>query len=136
MRYALAVTILFVLGCGGSKPAPTPEAAKPPAGPVDATARARCAAAIAEAAKTGREGEQFSEQDAAFNAEIEATMADGCAATKWPEHMLQCLTNGTSREELKSCNDMLTDAQRQDFMERVLVVTKRHEPPAAPAPAP
>lgn len=136
MRHALAVTILLVLGCGGSKPAPTPEPAKPPATPVDAAARARCAAAIAEAAKTGRQGEQFSEQDAKFNAEIEATMADGCAATKWPDFMLQCLANGTSRDELKMCNDMLTDVQRQDFMERVLAVTKRHEELAKPAPAP
>lgn len=136
MRHALALTMLLVLGCAASKPGPTAGPAKPPAEPLDAAARARCAAAIAEAAKTGRQGEQFSPEDAKFNAEIEATMSDGCAATKWPEFMLQCLTNGTSRDELKMCNDILTDVQRQDFMERVLAVTKKHEELAKPAPAP
>lgn len=132
MRGLLA--ILLLLGCGNnqstsSEPAP----AKKVAAPVNAGARARCAAAIGEAATTGRGGEQFSPEDQKFSAEIEAVMTDSCAATQWPEVILICLSNGTTREELNGCTEMLTPVQRQDMMERVLVVTKAHE--AAPKPA-
>lgn len=130
MRSLLAT--LFVLGCGGSnKPAPAP--ATPPSGSAPTKERAACAAAIAEAATTGRAGEQFSPEDQKFSAEIETVMTDSCAATQWPEAILLCLTHGQTREELNSCTEMLTPVQRQDMMERVLVVTKKHE--GAPNPA-
>ncbi len=126
MRGLLAM--LLLLGCGN-----TPEPAKKPAPPVTADARAKCAAALAEAGKTGRGDEQFSAEDQKFSAEIEVAMTDSCAATQWPEVILLCLTHGQTREELNSCTKMLTEAQRQDMMERVLVVTKAHE--GAPTPA-
>lgn len=132
MRGLLAT--LLLLGCGNnqstsSEPAP----AKKVAAPVNAEDRARCAAAIAEAAKAGRSGEQFSPEDQKFSAEIESVMTESCAATQWPELVLMCLTHGQTREELNECTKMLTPVQRQDMMERVLVVTKAHE--AAPKPA-
>ena len=104
-----------------------------PVAPVNADARAKCAAAIGEAAKTGRGGEQFSAEDQRFSAEIETVMTESCAATKWPEVILICLTHGQTREELNGCTEMLSPMQRQDMMERVLVVTKAHE--GAPQPA-
>ncbi|MBA3456596.1 MAG: hypothetical protein H0T42_26135 [Deltaproteobacteria bacterium] len=138
MRHALALAVL-VLGCGGSKPASTPSetaAATGSATPGTDRARAACAAAIAEAAKTGKSGDVFSPEDEKFSAEIEVVMTDSCAATTWPEHVLLCLTHGSTREELNSCTEMLTGVQRQDMMERVLVITKKHEAAAKPAAKP
>jgi hypothetical protein len=131
MRYAALVATLL-LGCGGNS-APPAEPAKKPVVPVNERERAACAAAIGEAARTGRAGEQFSPEDQKFSAEIEVVMTESCAATKWPEFVLMCLTHGQTREELNECTKMLTPAQRQDMMERVLVVTKAHE--GAPKPA-
>lgn len=133
MRYL--VVMLALGGCGGSTPAPS-SSATPPAATVTPDARAACAAAIGEAATTGRGGEQFSAEDQKFSAEIEVVMTDSCAATKWPEVILVCLSNGTTREELNGCTEMLTPAQRQDMMERVLVVTKAHEAGGTPAAKP
>ncbi len=139
MRGVLVTLVTFVLlgGCGGSsKPAPPRASAPPPSGSAPTKERAACAAAIGEAAKTGRTGEQFSPEDQKFSAEIEVVMTDSCAATKWPEFVLMCLTHGQTREELNECTKMLTPMQRQDMMERVLVVTKAHEgaPKAKPVP--
>jgi len=126
--------MLLLVGCGSNQSTasePTPETKL--AAPVSAEARAACSAAIHEAATTGRGGEQFSPEDQKFSAEIEAVMTESCAATRWPEVILICLSNGTTREELNGCTEMLTPVQRQDMMERVLVVTKAHE--RAPTPA-
>ncbi len=133
MRHALIAMIL--VGCGTPKAneATTP----PPTGAGTDAPRARCAAAIKKAATTGQGDETFSARDRAFNAEVEVVMTDSCVATKWPPHVLACLANGTSREDLQMCPEMMTPVQREDFMERVLVVTKKHEavqPSAAPAP--
>lgn len=127
---------LVLLGCGTSKPAATSSASAPAAAVGSPDARAACAAAISEAAVTGRGGEQFSAEDQKFSAEIEVVMTDSCAATKWPEVILVCLSNGTTREELNGCTEMLTPSQRQDMMERVLVVTKAHEASGKPAAKP
>lgn len=131
MRGLLAT--LLLLGCGNNHSTASEPAPKKPAAPVNADNRAKCAAAISEAAKTGRSGDQFSPEDQKFSAEIEVVMTDSCAATQWPEFVLMCLTHGQTREELNECTKMLTPVQRQDMMERVLVVTKAHE--AAPKPA-
>lgn len=139
MRHALALAALFVVGCGGRKPAST--SSQPATSTGSATAgtdrsRAACAAAIAEAAKTGKQGDVFSPEDQQFSAEIEVVMTDSCAATRWPEAILLCLTHGSTREELNSCTELLTPAQRQDMMERVLVITKKHEAATQPAARP
>ena len=133
MRGLLAT--LLLVGCGSTS-SPPAEPAKKPVAPVNASERAACAAALAEAATTGRAGEQFSPDDQKFSAEIEVVMTDSCATTKWPQFVLMCLTHGQTREELNECTKMLTPAQRQDMMERVLVVTKAHEgaPKAKPVP--
>lgn len=130
MRPALIAMIL--LGCGSPKTTDTATPTTPPAGADTDAARASCAAAIDKAATTGRGDETFSARDQAFNAEVAVVMTDSCVATKWPPHVLACLSNGASREELQMCPEMMTPVQREDFMERVLVVTKKHEAAAAP----
>lgn len=135
--HAVALSALLVLGCGGGKPASTSSEISPTAGSAATDgSRAACDAAIAEAAKTGRGDEVFSPEDQKFSADIQDAMTESCATTQWPQMMLMCLSNGTSREELNSCTEMLTPVQRQDMMERVLVVTKKHEAAAKPAAKP
>jgi len=116
MRHALIAMIL--LGCGSSKP--TAEPAKPAAD----DARATCAAAIHTAATTGRGDEVFSAEDQKRNAAVESAMTDGCVAKKWEPHILACLSNGTTREELRMCTEIMSPIQRQDLMERMLAVEK------------
>jgi len=135
MRHALIAMIL--VGCGSPKPAPeTSTPPPPPTGPAADQARATCAAAIHKAATTGRGDEVFSAEDQMFNAEIETAMTDGCVAKKWEPHILGCLANGTSRDELGMCAEIMSPIQREDMMERMLVVAKAHEAAKPPAPAP
>jgi hypothetical protein len=127
MRHALIAMIL--VGCGTTKANETTTS------PSTDAERTRCAAAIKRAATTGQGDETFSAAGQAFNAEVEVVMTDSCVATKWPPHVLACLTNGASSADLRVCPEMMTPVQREDFMERVLVVTKKHEaaqPPATP----
>ena len=127
--------LVLVLGCGNNKRTGTSTAPATGSAAVAGMSdtRAACGAAIAEAAKTGRTGEVFSPEDEKFSAEIAVVMTESCAATEWPEFVLMCLTHGSTREELHECTKPLTPLQRQDMMERVLVVTKKHE--ASPVPA-
>ncbi len=140
MNARVLATLVLLVGCGNSKRTGTSTAPATGSAAVagNSSARAACSAAIAEAAKTGRSGEVFSSEDEKFSAEIEVVMTDSCAATQWPPFVLMCLTHGQTREELNECTKMLTPVQRQDMMERVLVVTKKHEgapvPAAKPAP--
>ncbi len=105
--------ILMVVACGSkSAPPPAEPAAKAPP-PNDP--RARCAAAVDKAGKTGREGAEPDETAA----KAQAVMTESCVETQWSSAVLLCFENGGTQDELRSCPELMTREQQEDMVARL-----------------
>ncbi len=108
MKYVL----VFLFACGSSSATQPPPVAPATVAP---ELTVRCANAIDRAGKTGREGAD--PDDVATKAQ--QLMIESCVETTWSNEVLMCFEHGANQDDLRTCPDLMTQAQRDDLNARI-----------------